>query len=297
MPDFNPFLRVALATAAAIAAVACAGPAAAYNVFPLGPGEALKWGSNSVGTTGGVVTWSLMPDGTALNPSTAGLGMSGNSDLSSVFAQVGGSALALASIQQAFNAWSAVADIQFVQVAESGSLPFGAPYGGAPVVGSIRIGAFAIAGFTGAVGYAPPPNGGSTLEGDIIFNTSNRFGIPAGNEGDLYELFPASNDFFYLNDFPGLFSHELGHALGLAHSNVPTGLMCGYVDAAFDGSPCAWADPDGDFMAPITRLPKADDVAGIQYLYGATVVPEPAMWMLLLGGLAALGLRRARAMA
>jgi len=135
----------------------CWGPAAAYNVFPLGPGEALKWGSNSVGTTGGVVTWSLMPDGTALDPSTAGLGMSGNSDLSSVFAQVGGRALALASIQQAFNAWSAVADIQFVQVAESGSLPFGAPYGGAPVVGSIRIGAFAIAGFTGAVGYAPPP--------------------------------------------------------------------------------------------------------------------------------------------
>ena len=132
MPDFNPFLRVALTTAAAMAAVACAGPAAAYNVFPLGPGEALKWGSNSVGTTGGVVTWSLMPDGTELDPSTAGLGMSGNSDLSSVFAQVGGSAPALASIQQAFNAWSAVADIQFVQVAESGSLPLGAPYGGAP---------------------------------------------------------------------------------------------------------------------------------------------------------------------
>ena len=281
-------LRTAIGAAMTLVALLGAAPASAYNVFPLGPGEALKWGGNQVGTAGGVVTWSLMPDGTTLDPSTAGLGMSGTSDLGSVFAQVGGNAPALAAIQQAFNAWSALANIQFVQVTESGALPFGAAYGGAPVVGSIRIGAFAIAGFTGAVGYAPPPNGGTTLEGDIIFNAGNRFGIPAGNEGDLYELYPASNNYFYLNDFAGLFSHELGHALGLAHSDVPSGLMCGYVDAAFDGSQCAWADPDGDFMAPITRLPKADDRAGIQYLYGAAAVPEPSAWLLMAAGLCAL---------
>lgn len=275
-----------------VAGLVAAEPASAYNVFPLGPGEALKWGSNTVGTGGGVVTWSLMPDGTTLDASTAGLGLSGTSDLSSVFAQVGGSAPALAAVQAAFSAWSVVANIHFLQVTESGTLPFGAAYGGLPVVGSIRIGAFAIAGFVGAVGYAPPPNGGTTLEGDIIFNASNRFGIPAGNEGDLYELFPASNNFYYLNDFAGLFVHELGHALGLAHSSVPSGLMCGYVDAAFDGSPCAWADPDGDFMAPITRLPKADDVAGIQYLYGVAVVPEPAACLLMAAGLWALRWRR-----
>ena len=171
-------------------------------------------------------------------------------------------------------------------MAESGALPFGAAYGGVPVVGNIRIGAFAIAGNAGAVGYAPPPNGGTTLEGDVIFNASNRFGIPAGNEGDPYELFPASNGFFYLNDFAGLFTHEVGHALGLAHTNVPSAVMCGYVDAAFDGSTCAWADPDGNGLAPITRLPKADDIAGIQALYGAVVaVPEPGSWALWLAGL------------
>ena len=144
--------------------------------------------------------------------------------LSSVFAQVGGAAPVRAAMTQAFSAWPALANLQFVQVAETGSLPFGAAYGGAQVVGQIRIGTFAINGFAGAVGYAPPPNGGTTLEGDIVFNRSNLFGIPAGNEGDLYELFPASNTFFYLNDFAGLFAHELGHALGLAHSDVPSGL-------------------------------------------------------------------------
>ena len=275
-----------------LAALACtlclAAPAGAYNVFPYGNNQALKWGDNTIGTPGGLVTWSLMSDGTPLDPSTAGLGMSGTSDLSSVFAQVGGTAPAMAAIAQAFSAWSAVTNVQFVQVAETGALPFGAAYGSAAVVGHIRIGAFAISGFTGAVGYAPPPNGGTTLEGDIIFNRSNRFGLPPGNEGDLYELYPASNNFSYLNDFAGLFAHELGHALGLAHSQVPSGLMCGYVNAGFDGSSCYWADPDGNFMAEVTRLPKMDDILGAQYLYGAPV-PEPGTWALWLGGLALLG--------
>ena len=267
-----------------------AAPASAYNVHTYGNNQALKWGSNTVGTPGGVVTWSLMSDGTTLDPSTVNLGMSGTSDLTSVFAQVGGTGPAMAAIAQAFSAWSAVANVQFVQVPESGALAFGAAYGSSAVVGHIRIGAFAINGFTGAVGYSPPPNGGTTLEGDIIFNRSNRFGIPAGNEGDLYSLYPASNNFFYLNDFAGLFAHELGHALGMAHSNVPTGLMCGYVNVGFDGSACAFADPDGDGLAPITRLPKLDDVAGIQFLYGAAPVPEPQSWALWAAALGVLGL-------
>lgn len=279
-----------LTLSAAVAVLGAAAPAAAYNLFPYGANEALKWGSsNTLGTPGGIVTWSLMADGTMLDPSTAGLGMSGTSNLTSVFAQVGGATPAMAAIQTAFNAWSALANVQFVQVGESGSLPFGAPYGGAVVVGSIRVGAFDIAGYVGAVGYAPPPNGGTTLEGDVIFNASNHFGIPTGKEGDLYELYPASNNFFYLNDFAGLFTHELGHALGLAHTDVPSAVMCGYVDGNFTGSQCAWADPDRDFMAPITRLPKADDIAGIQALYGAAApVPEPAAWALWAAGLVGL---------
>ena len=273
------------------ASVLLAVPAAAYNVFPFGSDQALKWGSNQVGTPGGVITWSLMPDGTPLDPLVAGFNWSGTSNLASVYAQVGGEAAALAAIRSAFDAWSAVANIQFVQVGESGSLAFGSAVPGSAIVGHIRIGAFAFApgNFTGAVGYAPPPNGGTTLEGDVIFNINNRFGIPVGLEGDPFDLFPPPT-FFYLNDFAGLVAHEIGHALGLAHSDVTSALMCGYVDAGFTGSQCHWADPDGDAQVPISRRPKPDDRAGIQHLYG---VPEPgitASWaagVMLLAGLRA----------
>ena len=284
------FQRTLAPLIVALAGAGMAVPALAFNVNPIGPGQATKWGSNNVGTPGGVVTWSLMADGTTQDASVAALGFVGSSNLSSVFAQVGGSAPALAAIGAAFAAWQSVANLSFVQVAESGGLPFGAAYGSpTAVVGHIRIGAFAFApgDFTGAVGYSPPPNGGTTLEGDVIFNSNNRFGIPAGNEGDLYALYPAPS-FTYLNDFAGLVAHEIGHALGLAHTDVSTALMCGYVSPAFTGSSCYWADPDLDFMAPITRLPKADDILGIQYLYTAPV-PEPGTWALWLGGLALLG--------
>ena len=272
-----------------------AGDAAAFNIFPFGVGQALKWGDNTIGTPAGTtITWSLMPDGTPFDPLVASFGWSGTSDLASVYAQVGGEAAAVAALRSAFDVWSAASGIEFVQITEDGVLPFAAASAGTATVGHIRIGAFAFApgDFTGAVGYAPPPNGGTTLEGDLIFNVSNRFGLPAGLEGQPFDLYPPPS-FFYLNDFAGLAAHEIGHALGLAHSNVTTALMCGWVDPGFDGTQCHWADPDANGQAPITRRPKPDDIAGILHLYG---VPEPANGAMLSVGLLMLAAlpRRAR---
>ena len=87
------------------------------------------------------------------------------------------------------------------------------------------------------------------------------------SEGELYDLYPPGGG-FYRNDFEGLVAHELGHALGLSHSEVADGLMCGYVDSGFDGSQCSYLDPDADGKAPVNRIPDPDDVTGMQFLYG-----------------------------
>lgn len=281
-------------------------PALAYNVFSLDASHALKWGDNTVGTSGGVVTWSLMADGTGLDAS-APTGLHGTSSLGGLLNMIDnayGSGTAHTLMTQAFGYWSSVANIRFVEVTETGTVPFSAPSAdvGANIIGDIRIGAYDIDGFSGAVGYAPPPNGGTTLEGDILFNFNVAYQVVDGTDGNSYGLYPfpsptnsPAQDGWYHNDFLGLFVHELGHALGLAHTDVASAVMCGYVDSNFDGSACAYYDqPPFDGLAPINHQPDTDDIAGIQYLYGATPVPEPGTYFMFAAGLALLGSRLVR---
>ncbi len=265
----HSLLRITVFACAASAALSAA---VAYNVypFPLGieTGYA-RWNGPLAGTPGGVVTWSLMPAGTTRDASAPAY-IHGVSNLAGVFSQVGGEASALALIEQAFHHWEQVANIQFEYLGVDSGVPFAAPYAEGQQIGDIRIGGFEIDGFSAAVGFTAPPNGGTTLEGDILFNSRAdiSFYHAPGNEGDLYDLYPPGGG-LYRNDFLGLVTHEIGHALGLAHSAVPSCLMCGYVSPEFDGSQCEYNDPDGDGRAPINRQPGADDIAGIQFLYGA----------------------------
>ncbi len=146
----------------------------------------------------------------------------------------------------------------------------------------IRIGAFAFTNsFSGAVGYAPPPNGG-TGAGDLLFNTNVGFQLANGAEGSALQLYP-NNGGLYMNDTGGLALHEIGHALDLAHSTDSTTVMCGNPTVN-----CA-------NLNTVTQQLKADDIAGTQFLYGvAAPVPEPGEAALLAVGLAVLGVRLRR---
>jgi hypothetical protein len=251
--------------------------AEAYNLFgPYSWGEGVyyqKWGDIfSPGSPGGTITWSLMPDGTTINPSAPyGIPsyMHGTSDLTSVFNKVGGQAAAVAMIQSALDNWSAAANIYFEYVGVDDGTPFGATRAPGQVIGDIRIGAFEIDGFSAGNGFSAYPPGDNTLDGDIILNSRSdiSYYVAPGNEGDLYDLYPPGGG-LYRNDFEGLVAHELGHALALDHSDVPSGLMCGNIGE------CAYFDPDGDNKAPINRIPDADDVAGVQFLYGPALLAD-----------------------
>ncbi len=242
-------------------------PARAYNLFgpyPWGEDEYYnKWGDIfSPGAPGGTITWSLMPDGTTIDPSFTDPNFSGTSQLTSIMNGLGTSA-ALATIERAFDRWSSVANIYFEQVSDSGE-PFAGINAQPPHTGQIRIGAFAITGGVGGVGYAPPPNGGS-LEGDVLLNLNNTFFFDPGEEGDPIQIF---------NDFESLILHEIGHTLGLAHSDE-----------------CAVMSVDFNCFQYVNRELDADDIAGIQFLYGPALqadfnhnnlvdAPDLALWQI-----------------
>lgn len=164
-----------------------------------------KWGTNTSfgatgtdntgpGTPGGTVTYSFMADGIVMTgDSNAAAGAN-----VSITSLPGYSACFLSDIAGAFAAWSAVANIQFVQVAD-GNAAFDTP----GATADIRIGAHTFDGPSGTLAHAyyPPPNG-TTASGDIHFDRQETWACTAG-AGAI--------------DIGIVALHEIGHALGLAH--------------------------------------------------------------------------------
>lgn len=239
-----------LAAGAALVAAAALQPAGAYVLGPSSPG---KWGPATLGT-GATVTWSLMATGTACTELN-----SSNQPVSCTITALDDFMPSgyLAVVQSAFNAWASVANLTFVQVTDGGEA-FDAPAGAS----DIRLGGHFFDGGGGVLahGYFPPDNG-LTAAGDIHFDTGDAWKL--GGSGPGFDL-------FYV------LTHEMGHALGLSHTNVPNSLMNPFYTEAYNG-------------------PQADDIAGMQALYGAPLdTPEPASLALLAGGLLGLGLVRRR---
>lgn len=159
----------------------------------------------------------------------------------------------LSQIQDAFNAWSAVANITFTQITDDG-----AAFNAATTSGDIRLGGHAFDGAGGilAHGFFPPVNG-ATAAGDIHFDTADAWKTSFGGGG--FSIFQVA-------------AHEIGHALGLDHTAVPSSLMNPFYTEAFSG-------------------PQADDIAGARFIYGSNV-PEPTSLSLLAIGLWGFARRR-----
>lgn len=242
------------------------------QAFVLGPTSPGKWGSPTLGT-GATVTYSFMPTGVSCAAEGFGCTIAAVGDFGP------SSAVWRAEISAAMAAWSAAADIKFVEVPDSGEA-FNAPQ----LSGDIRIGGHVFDGFGGtlAEGYFPPVNGASGA-GDLHFDVSECWEAAFDGAGDgCFSIFQVA-------------AHYLGHILGLDHSGVPASLMNPFYTEAFAG-------------------PQDDDKAGVAFLYGpaasapgggggggggsggggGTGVPEPMTLALLGVGLAAAALARRR---
>ena len=149
-----------------------------------------------------------------------------------------------AAIQEALSRWASVAPLDFVEVPDSGPPPSSADYDPAGKA-LIRFGDRPIDGPYNVLAYTYYP-GSTGLAGDVQFDSSETWSVNPGQGIDLVEVA----------------THEIGHALGMAHEPPPS---MGGTDAIMNP---VYA---GRFHGLGTSFLYQDDINGIRALYGAGV--------------------------
>lgn len=177
------------------------------------------------------------------------------------------------SIEEALGLWASVVPINYVEVPDNG-LGYGTA--GAEY-GQIRFRHIYINGPDPAPPAQPVakaqayfPSSGAPYGGDVEYDHGDRW----QKVGTLPQP-----------DILGATIHELGHTLGLGHTNLVDANMY-WIFTRTNG--------------PGTGKLFADDVAGAQAIYGVgsgsvtSLVPEPATWIMFVSALSALGWRVSR---
>lgn len=245
----------------------CLEPTKAFEVVPTGkPNEYLKWGaSRQAGTSGGVITWGFVSARTPGSRYCGNFCVGESSDTLPYFyatPDVNNATIPLAlaelqsDVQQAFDAWSSVADVTFRYVGEDRSLKaVNDPTATSPM---IRVGIWPFRGlaayFIGGAAFPPGLNGGHGA-GHIFLNSNVGFQRSQAPLASRLLDFPEGGG-LHMTDLYLLALHEIGHVIGLAGSSDPDSVM--------------WNGDSSAVLRPtyMWRMPRADDVAGAQFLYG-----------------------------
>lgn len=174
------------------------------------------------------ITYSFIPDGTSVGgvPST----------LFRTLNAVAPTATWQQQIQKAAAIWETVAHVDMVQVSDDGTaIGASGNQQGDSRFGDIRIGAIPEQIGQLAFTFLPPPLNGGTYAGDIFFSNAINWQINTGYDLETVAI------------------HELGHALGMSHSQITQADMYAFYNG-------------------IKQSLNSDDLSGIQSLYG----PVPA---------------------
>jgi len=181
------------------------------------------------------LTWSIVPDGTTIDPAITGESNDPSNLISMLDTEFGSSSIWMPLIEDSFNRWSELSGLTFVHEPNDDGQPIAgttAHEGIVGVRGDIRLSGHSVDGSSGTLAYNYFPN-----VGDMVVDTA---------DGAFFDN-PTNN----FRAFRNTIMHEIGHGLGFAHLESSDGsfLMEPFLGTSFDG-------------------PQLDDILAVHRNYG-----------------------------